>query len=145
MMVVDPYPGFEGKYFSMPCSNLVPKPLQRPHPPLWVACSNRNTIRLAAKLGIGALVDPAEAKLWVDDYYRIIQEACTPIRHAVNFYIAMVPGVALHPDQQEAIRRGLDDFWFFSFAPGHYYGVGVHTPGRTTSGNSSKRRGTKWT
>ena len=61
----------------MPARNIVPKPVQKPHPPLWVACSNRETIKLAARLGIGALtfafVDPAEAKQWVDDYYRIIQ------------------------------------------------------------------------
>ena len=37
MMAMDPYPGFEGKYFSMPCRNVVPKPAQRPHPPIWVA------------------------------------------------------------------------------------------------------------
>ncbi|MGZ6006057.1 MAG: LLM class flavin-dependent oxidoreductase, partial [Rhizomicrobium sp.] len=55
MMAMDPYPGFEGQYFSMPCRNVVPKPVQRPHPPLWVACSNRETIKLAARLGIGAL------------------------------------------------------------------------------------------
>src|SRR5690348_6734196 len=88
MMVMNPYPGFEGKYFSMPCRNVVPKPVQRPHPPLWVACSNRETIKLAARLGIGALtfafVDPAEAKQWVDDYYRIFKEECVPIGHAVN-------------------------------------------------------------
>jgi alkanesulfonate monooxygenase SsuD/methylene tetrahydromethanopterin reductase-like flavin-dependent oxidoreductase (luciferase family) len=43
MMVMTPYPGYEGKYFSMPCRNVVPKPLQKPHPPVWVACSNRET------------------------------------------------------------------------------------------------------
>lgn len=26
MPAMDPYPGFEGKYFSMPCRNLVPAP-----------------------------------------------------------------------------------------------------------------------
>ena len=66
MMVMDPYPGFQGKYFSMPTRNVVPKPVQKPHPPLWVACSNRETIKLAARLGMGALtfafVDAAEAK-----------------------------------------------------------------------------------
>ena len=66
MMAMDPYPGFEGKYFSMPARNVVPKPVQKPHPPLWVACSNRETIHLAAQLGIGALtfafIDPAEAQ-----------------------------------------------------------------------------------
>ncbi|MBO6685484.1 MAG: LLM class flavin-dependent oxidoreductase, partial [Parvibaculum sp.] len=29
MMVLDPYPGFEGKYFSMPCRNVLPKPVQK--------------------------------------------------------------------------------------------------------------------
>jgi alkanesulfonate monooxygenase SsuD/methylene tetrahydromethanopterin reductase-like flavin-dependent oxidoreductase (luciferase family) len=77
MMVMEPYPGFEGKYFSLPCRNVVPKPLQKPHPPVWVACSNREAIKLAARLGIGALtfafVDPTEAKQWADDYYQIIK------------------------------------------------------------------------
>src|SRR6478736_3262750 len=35
MMVLEPYPGFEGKYFAMPCRNVIPKPMQKPHPPLW--------------------------------------------------------------------------------------------------------------
>src|SRR5881394_587990 len=41
MMVMNPYPGFKGEYFEMPCRNIVPKPVQKPHPPVWVACSNR--------------------------------------------------------------------------------------------------------
>ncbi len=44
MLAMDPYPGYQGKYFDMPCRNVVPKSLQKPHPPLWVACSNRETI-----------------------------------------------------------------------------------------------------
>src|SRR6266700_3549239 len=43
MMVMDPYPGYQGKYFSMPCRNVVPKPVQKPHPPIWVAASRRAT------------------------------------------------------------------------------------------------------
>src|SRR5258706_10474490 len=135
MMAMDPYPGFEGQYFSMPCRNVVPKPVQRPHPPLWVACSNRETIKLAARLGIGALtfafVDPSEAKHWVDDYYRIFKEECVPIGHAVNPNIAMVSSFSVHRNQEEARRRGRDGFRFFTYALGHHYGFGIHTPGRT--------------
>jgi alkanesulfonate monooxygenase SsuD/methylene tetrahydromethanopterin reductase-like flavin-dependent oxidoreductase (luciferase family) len=119
----------------MPCRNVVPKPVQKPHPPLWVACSNRETIKLAAKLGIGALtfafVDPREAKQWVDDYYRILKTECVPIGHAVNANVAMVTGFSCHPDEQEAIRRGLDGFNFFGYALGHHYIFGEHKPGRT--------------
>ena len=50
-----------------------PKPVQKPHPPVWVACSRRETIHLAAQKGIGALafafIDPEEARHWVTDYY----------------------------------------------------------------------------
>jgi alkanesulfonate monooxygenase SsuD/methylene tetrahydromethanopterin reductase-like flavin-dependent oxidoreductase (luciferase family) len=135
MMAMDPYPGFEGEFFSMPCRNVVPKPVQRPHPPLWVACSNRETIKLAARLGIGALtfafVDQAEAKQWVDDYYRIFKEECVPIGHAVNPNICMVSSFSVHRDEEEARRRGMDGFRFFGYALGHHYIFGEHKPGRT--------------
>lgn len=55
MMVQSPYPGFKGKHFSMPHRDVVPKPVQKPHPPIWIACSSRDTIRYAARHGIGAL------------------------------------------------------------------------------------------
>src|SRR5262249_5667493 len=30
---------YHGPYFDSPLPNVGPKPLQKPHPPLWVACS----------------------------------------------------------------------------------------------------------
>ncbi|HMB32641.1 MAG TPA: LLM class flavin-dependent oxidoreductase [Methylomirabilota bacterium] len=135
MMVMDPYPGFRGTYFSMPARNVLPKPVQKPHPPLWVACSNRETIHLAAQLGIGALtfafIDPEEARHWVSDYYETFKQECVPIGHAVNPNIAMVTGFSCHRDAEEAVRRGMDGFRFFQFALGHHYAFGKHTPGRT--------------
>ena len=136
MLAMDPYPGYNGKYFDMPCRNIVPKPVQRPHPPIWVACSNRETIKMAARLGIGALtfafVDPAEASHWVDEYYNIIKsDECVPIGHAVNANICMVTSFSLHHDRQTAIERGLEGFEFFGYALGSLYGFGEHKPGRT--------------
>jgi alkanesulfonate monooxygenase SsuD/methylene tetrahydromethanopterin reductase-like flavin-dependent oxidoreductase (luciferase family) len=136
MLAMDPYPGYQGKYFSMPCRNIVPKPVQRPHPPLWVACSQRETIRMAARLGIGALtfafVDPLEARSWVEEYYNIIKsDECVPIGHAVNANICMVSSFSCHADREVAIKRGLKGFEFFGYALGSLYGFGAHKPGRT--------------
>ena len=65
-MAETPFTGVDGKYVQMPPRNVVPKPVQKPHPPLWVACSRRDTILLAAEKGIGALtfafIDPEEAR-----------------------------------------------------------------------------------
>ena len=136
MMVMNPYPGFEGEFFSMPCRNVVPKPVQKPHPPIWVACSRRETIHAAARAGIGALtfafIDAAEAAKWAGEYYEILKsDECVPIGHAVNANIAMVTGFSLHEDADEAQRRGADGFRFFAYSLGHFYVYGNHTPGRT--------------
>lgn len=121
MLVLEPYPGFVGKYFSMPCRNVVPKPLQRPHPPMWMACTNRDTIKVAARNGLGALafsfVNPEEAKAWSEIYYDIIKsEECVPLGHSVNANIAMVSNFSLHHDRAEAVRRGHEGFEFFGYA-----------------------------
>ncbi|MGD9894215.1 MAG: LLM class flavin-dependent oxidoreductase, partial [Dehalococcoidia bacterium] len=135
MLAMDPYPGYQGTYFSMPPRNVVPKPVQKPHPPLWVACSNRDTIHLAAQLGIGALtftfIDADEAKHWVTDYYETFKRECVPIGHTVNPNIALVTGFSVNEDEQEALDRGIDGLRFFQFALGHFYRNGVHKPGRT--------------
>ncbi len=121
MMTMTPYPGFSGKGFSMPCRNVIPKPMQQPHPPMWIACTNRETIKLAARLGLGALafsfVDPDEARGWAQTYYSIIKsDECVPLGHGVNPNIAMVSGFSVHDDADEAVRRGQEGFEFFGYA-----------------------------
>jgi alkanesulfonate monooxygenase SsuD/methylene tetrahydromethanopterin reductase-like flavin-dependent oxidoreductase (luciferase family) len=135
MMVMDPYPGYEGQGFSMPCRNVLPKPYQKPHPPMWMACTNRKTIEVAARNGLGALaftfVDPEEAKTWADIYYSIIKsEECVPLGHSVNANLAVVTGFSLHEDAEEAHRRGNDGFAFFRYAVNALVANDVK-PGRT--------------
>ena len=136
MMVLDPYPGYEGKAFSMPCRNVLPKPVQKPHPPMWMACTNRETIKVAASLGVGALafsfLDPDEARTWSSIYYGIIKsEQCVPVGHGVNANIAMVSAFSVNRDRGEAIRRGQEGFEFFAYAIQAL--VAQETvPGRTT-------------
>jgi alkanesulfonate monooxygenase SsuD/methylene tetrahydromethanopterin reductase-like flavin-dependent oxidoreductase (luciferase family) len=136
MLAMTPYPGFKGKYFEMPCRNIVPKPKQRPHPPMWVACSRRETIHRAARHGLGALgfafVEPQQAAKWVEDYYQIIKsDQCVPLSHTVNPNLALVCGLSVHENQDEAVRRGLNGFKFLGYALGYVANYGRHKPGRS--------------
>ncbi len=128
-----PFGGVEGKYVKMPPRNVVPKPVQKPHPPVWVACSRRETILLAAELGIGALtfsfIDPEEAELWVGDYRKTLAEKCVPIGRMINPEIACVTPMMCHGDEREAVLRGLEGGNFFGYSLGHYYIFGDHKPG----------------
>jgi alkanesulfonate monooxygenase SsuD/methylene tetrahydromethanopterin reductase-like flavin-dependent oxidoreductase (luciferase family) len=136
MFVEEPFAGWDGEHLKMPVRNVVPKPLQKPHPPLWVACSRHETIHLAAQKGIGALsfsfIEPAEAKAWADDYYgTLASEECVPAGFAVNPELAVVLPMLCHEDEQTAIDRGIDGAHFFGFSLGHYYVFGQHRPGVT--------------
>jgi alkanesulfonate monooxygenase SsuD/methylene tetrahydromethanopterin reductase-like flavin-dependent oxidoreductase (luciferase family) len=136
MFVEEPFAGWQSEFWQMPVRNVVPKPLQRPHPPLWVACSRRETIHMAARKGIGALsfsfVEPEDAGRWVADYYSILDsEECVPAGFAVNANVAVVLPMMLHEDEAEAIERGIDGAHFFGYSLAHYYGMGKHRPGRT--------------
>ena len=105
----------------MPCRNVLPKPVQKPHPPMWMACTNRDTIKVAASIGLGALafsfIDPEEARTWSRDLLRHHQERrLRAARPRVNANIAMVSAFSLHADRAEATRRGQEGFEFFRYA-----------------------------
>jgi len=136
MFVEEPFAGWDSRFFQMPPRNVVPKPLQRPHPPLWVACSRRETIHFAARNGIGALsfsfVEPEDAGKWVREYYELIEsEECSPVGFAVNPSVAVVLPMMLHEDERTAIERGIDGAHFFGYSLAHFYGMAQHQPGRT--------------
>jgi alkanesulfonate monooxygenase SsuD/methylene tetrahydromethanopterin reductase-like flavin-dependent oxidoreductase (luciferase family) len=130
-----PFTGHSGPWVTMPPRNVVPKPRQKPHPPVWVACSRRDTIHLAAQKGIGALtfafIDPEEAQHWVADYYTTFENECVPIGDAVNPNVAAVTTFMCAPDEETAIERGTLGSNFFGYSLAHYYLFGQHRPGRT--------------
>jgi alkanesulfonate monooxygenase SsuD/methylene tetrahydromethanopterin reductase-like flavin-dependent oxidoreductase (luciferase family) len=129
MMVMTPYPGFDGEFFSMPCRNIVPKPAQKPHPPLWVA----GKPDVAARYGMGCLgfnvVGGKQAKVMVEQYYRTLAEECVPIGHAVNANIAVLATLHCHPDAATARRNG-EHLKFFGYTVSKYYLNGRVQPGQ---------------
>ena len=117
---------YHGPYFDFPLRNVLPKPVQRPHPPLWVACSQLETIEMAGRRGMGALgfqfLSADAAHAWVHAYYNAFtkrQELLTP--HRTNANIALVSYFMCAPTDEEARRRA-DGVTFFQFAL-RYYGA----------------------
>jgi alkanesulfonate monooxygenase SsuD/methylene tetrahydromethanopterin reductase-like flavin-dependent oxidoreductase (luciferase family) len=129
MMTMTPYPGFEGDYFSMPERNVVPKPLQKPHPPVWVAASRLETVMVGARFGMGAMgvgfETPEEAEERVSRYYELIRN-CRPIGKAINPALAAGGNMMMARTNEEAMQRGLRGAQFFGFALGFTNGEVHH-------------------
>jgi alkanesulfonate monooxygenase SsuD/methylene tetrahydromethanopterin reductase-like flavin-dependent oxidoreductase (luciferase family) len=134
-MTETPFGGVKGRFVTMPPRNVVPKPVQKPHPPLWVACSRRDTIRLAAQKGIGALsfafVEPEDAKQWVEEYETVLADQCVPVGLSVNPQVACVTPMMCADREEDALARGLEGGNFFGYSLAHFYVFGDHVPATT--------------
>jgi alkanesulfonate monooxygenase SsuD/methylene tetrahydromethanopterin reductase-like flavin-dependent oxidoreductase (luciferase family) len=130
MMTETPYPGYEGEHFSMPERNVIPKPLQKPHPPVWVAASRRETVMLAGRLGMGAMgfgfETPEEAEERVERYYELIRQIRRPVGKAINPALVTLGNMMCAPTDEEAMDRGLSGAQFFGFSFGWTHGPVRH-------------------
>src|SRR5215468_4088227 len=98
----------EGRFFTMPPRNVLPKLYTRPHPPLWMACGSPSTFEKAARLGVGALCfslgTPREFEPLIRTYKDTIRNA-EPIGAYVNDNVACVTQLVCMEDRRAA--RGL--------------------------------------
>jgi alkanesulfonate monooxygenase SsuD/methylene tetrahydromethanopterin reductase-like flavin-dependent oxidoreductase (luciferase family) len=100
----EPYE-FEGKFFSLPERNVLPKPYVKPHPPMWVAAGNPGTFEKAAKMGLGVLCftggSPAKMAPLVELYKKTIVNA-EPVGDYVNDNVAITTSFMCLEDRDEA-------------------------------------------
>ena len=148
MMDTHPYPGYEGVHFSMPERNIVPKPLQRPHPPVWVAASRRETVMLAARMGIGAMgfgfETPEEAEERVLRYYELIRACRKPLGKTINPALMTLGNMLCAPTDEEAVEKGLRGAQYFGYVFGWMHGHltrGATTSTATSGASRRPRRG----
>jgi alkanesulfonate monooxygenase SsuD/methylene tetrahydromethanopterin reductase-like flavin-dependent oxidoreductase (luciferase family) len=84
---------FDGRFFSMPTRNVLPKPYVKPHPPMWVAAGNPGTFEKAARMGLGVLCftvgSPSQLAPLVEVYKQTIADA-EPVGEYVNDNVAVV-------------------------------------------------------
>jgi len=119
-----------GKYFNMPLRHVLPKPLQKPHPPLWVACSQLDTLAKCGEWGMGALgfqfVSADAAHAWVHAYYNAFVKRQKKLAdYRTNPNIALVSFFMCAKTDEEARARA-DGDTFFQFALRFY----AAAPGR---------------
>lgn len=124
---------YDGEYFKFPLRAIVPKPLQKPHPPLWIACSQLDTIKYAAHRGMGALcfkfVSLDAARAWVNAYYNTYIRDLEKLEdYKTNPNIAVVSGFMCAETDEEAWEKA-DGWTFFQFALQLYNKEGPFEPG----------------
>jgi alkanesulfonate monooxygenase SsuD/methylene tetrahydromethanopterin reductase-like flavin-dependent oxidoreductase (luciferase family) len=100
----EPY-SFDGKYFSMPERDVLPKPYTNPHPPMWVAAGNPGTFETAARMGLGVLCftsgAPSELAPLIEIYKREIKNA-EPVGDYINNNVMVTSNMVCLEDGKRA-------------------------------------------
>ncbi|HTR83582.1 MAG TPA: LLM class flavin-dependent oxidoreductase [Reyranella sp.] len=65
---------FQGKHFAVEDIELLPKPLQKPHPPVWMAATSPPAIEWAASRGHSILMDPHASMTEIGEKRRLYEE-----------------------------------------------------------------------
>jgi alkanesulfonate monooxygenase SsuD/methylene tetrahydromethanopterin reductase-like flavin-dependent oxidoreductase (luciferase family) len=123
----------DGRFFRIPPTQVVPKPVQQPHPPIFAACSKPESAVAVGRLGLGALNfavgtdDYLHQK--VDDYRRAVASA-KPVGRETNDWFACTPATLVLDDDVEACRHGYRGARFFSESLARYYLSGTRPIGR---------------
>jgi alkanesulfonate monooxygenase SsuD/methylene tetrahydromethanopterin reductase-like flavin-dependent oxidoreductase (luciferase family) len=109
---------------------ILPRPIQMPHPPLYLACTKRDTVALAAEYGIGALVlgfSGPDDVAGLNKIYRETIETRSRKRFVSSVqndhFSALCPTIVLD-DAAEALQVGARGQRFFAEAISHWYGSG---------------------
>ncbi len=114
---------WEGRFCRVPEREIVPKPLQKPHPPLWQTCTSPESFEMAGELGVGALattlLSPLDSLKELFAHYRRGQERCRPCSQVVNEQRSVFTFVHCAESREDAIesRAGEAALWFVNAAP----------------------------
>ena len=114
---------WEGKFWNVPPRQVLPKPYQQPHPPIWVAALQPATYELAAQRGIGVMALGVSAPSVLEPHiaaYRENVKRATPVGRTVNNqWLSSVFGLC-GPDNSATRQLCADSLKTF-FGPGRPY------------------------
>ena len=66
---------FEGKHYNIPPREVIPKPVQKPHPPIWQAVSQESTAEKVGRQGLGCLAQTSVGLARAEGLIKIYRDA----------------------------------------------------------------------
>ena len=122
-----------------PPHTVVPRPVQTPHPPLFLACTNPDTVRHAARYGVGPMVlgfggPDVIAKMRTDfdeERGRRDPDAVVSPGYVNDEFTALCP-TFLMEDREQALVTGARALRFFAEAITHWAAPNGVAPARGT-------------
>ncbi|MFD1745546.1 LLM class flavin-dependent oxidoreductase [Rhizobium helianthi] len=117
---------WQSDYFNIPPTQIHPKPMQQPTPPVFVSGVQPEAIQNAATLGVGVLCFTSSDKKTLADKIQLYRDTIAkaqPEHWRKNDHFALAALTCVLDDDLEACRHGYKGVRFFRDSLGQYYGT----------------------
>ena len=119
---------WKGKYFQIPPTAIIPKPVQSPHPPIYIACTKPDALVTAGQLGAGVLSFAFPTEAYLADAMRTYRDAMekaiadrTVSPRRANKTFCCTPNALVLDDDRRACEYGFRGARFFREGIGMYF------------------------
>ena len=93
---------FQGKYYTVPRSTPSTRPVQKPHPPIWVAANNDVAIRRAARWGYPWLINPHATIPMVAEQWQVYKDSLEGAGNPMPAALPMMRELYVAEDRETA-------------------------------------------
>ncbi len=108
---------FDGQFWQLKNATLVPKPFQKPHPPIWFGANAPAALKRAARRGSGFIGAGSTSTADFKEQVKTVQGALAEgQKNPAEFTVGKRVYIAVDQDRERAARRMRE--WF-----GRYYGA----------------------
>ncbi len=109
---------YRGRFYQIEGRSVLPKPVQKPHPPMWVACGQASTYELAGRKGLGAISyttgNYEEIQRRHERYRQALQQAKPPGGVVNNELGAWTIAHCAERDREARELAGPEGLWYFN-------------------------------
>jgi alkanesulfonate monooxygenase SsuD/methylene tetrahydromethanopterin reductase-like flavin-dependent oxidoreductase (luciferase family) len=107
---------WKGQFYDLPERRVTPRPIQQPHPPMWIAATQPESWKLAGERGLGILSFGFSQPGMLEENIAIYNDALAtakPVSGAINRQIAVSPMMYCAETDEEALETAWPHIQFF--------------------------------
>jgi alkanesulfonate monooxygenase SsuD/methylene tetrahydromethanopterin reductase-like flavin-dependent oxidoreductase (luciferase family) len=115
---------WKSRFFDVAPIQVIPKPVQKPHPPMFAACSKPDSAEAVGALGVGALNFAVGTDTYLKEKVRNYKDAvakASPRGRQKNDHFACTPPACVLTDDRKACELGFRGARFFAESLARYY------------------------
>src|SRR5712691_118484 len=94
---------FEGRFFQFHKATCTIRPVQKPHPPIWIAANADSSVARAGRLGYAWFINPHAALPTIERQWRLYKDAAAKAGHPIPATRPSIQELHVAPTREEAI------------------------------------------